>query len=238
MQKYLNNILIEYDKQDENFVNEIESGLQQKMSAIMQFFELDELDSFKIKIWDNLEDFKHFFESMGNEYLDFIIGHTCDCNINILPERLARLLEPHKNITSAELAIVVCHEFVHICQREKLGYDSHNNGWFWEALATNLGDPEDFEWVFKEFNKYVNFEQFTDIDALEKAIFNSSYQYAYLIGYFMIENIEHSKILEYVVNEDLLQKEAGDILSSAKDYYKNYQVSKANKADKNELFRD
>lgn len=233
MEKIVNGIVLEYSIQDEDLMNEISRKLAEKSQNIMNFFELNEVKNFKIKIWDNLKDFKNhlipFLEENGEKYCDWMNAHTYDSNINILPVRLASLSTEHKNITNEEIAIDACHEFVHICQAKAHGENNTQNPWFWEALATNLGNPEVFGRVISEFEKSVHFEDLENVDDLNNAINDGSYKYAYLMGNYMLKNISHKQILNYVKDEKLLNKNVEKILNEAKVFYKDFsQNQKAN----------
>ena len=223
MQKIVNGIVVEYSKQDEDLVKAIAEKLEEKSSKIMDFFKLKEIEDFKIKIWDNLDEFKkHFTMVTGDEYYDWINGHTGDRNINILPARLARLSNMHRDITNEQIAIDTCHEFVHICQQNACPEEIGSNFWFWEALATNLGNPEAFWWVIPKFDEVVHFDEIKDIETLKNAIMNAEYKYAYLVGNYMLKNIPHKQILDYVKDEHLMEKDAETVLKNTKNFYKNF----------------
>jgi len=162
-----------------------------------------------------------FLEENGEKYYDWMNAHTYDSNINLLPVRLASLSSAHKDITREEIAIDACHEFVHICQAKASGINSTQNSWFWEALATNLGNPERFEWGEPKSRECVYFDEICNIDDLEKAIESGSYQYAYLVGNYLLGKIPHKQILNYVQDENILDYHKEQILSDVKLFYQN-----------------
>lgn len=227
MKKFINGIAITYAKQDEELLEIIANKFSEKAKNIMNFFMLDEVKNFKIKIWDNLNEFRaHYFKYNDEECPDWVFGHTSDDNINMLPTRLARLTKSHKDIKDEEIATVVCHEFVHICQQKTLKKSEGENFWFWEALATNLGNPEDFCWIFDDFEKYVHFDEITNIKTLEDYTNKGIYKYNFLVGNYMLKNFSHKQIIEFVKDESILEKNAENILKKAKGFYKNYTTEK------------
>lgn len=222
MKKNINGIIVEYVKQDQDLVYIITNKLAEKSKAIMDFFELKEIKDFKIKIWDNLEEYKSYLmpylKANDEQYYDWIIQHTNDGNINILPTRIAKMMSTHKNITNEKIASISCHEFVHICQSCVVEKNVEGCFWFWEGLATNLGNPEDFCKAIQKLDKI------KDVDLLEKTTNNGDYNYAYLIVHYMLKNFSHKQILGYVEDEYLLEKDAEKILNDAKDFYENFPI--------------
>lgn len=230
MQKIVNGIVIEYSPKDENLIKLIVDKLSEKAKKIMDFFELNEMKHFKIKIWDDLEKYKThllpYLKANNEEYHDWIIQHTMDGNINLLPIRLVRQTGTNKNMTESDIAIVACHEFVHICQQHTVKNETGSSYWFWEALATNLGNPEDFQWIKTEFKKYINFDEVNDIASLIEITNNSTYNYAFLVGNYMLKNYPHKKMLDYIKDEPKLEKDSEKILQEAKQFYKNFKKAK------------
>ncbi len=230
MKKIVEGITIEYEKQDEALVKLITSKLEKKVPHILEFFGLDGVKDFKIKLWGNLEDYRSYLipylEAKNEKYYNWIIQYSGDGNINILPLRLVRETGTHKNMTEDEIASIACHEFVHICQNHVVKEDVDGTYWFWEALATNLGNPESFQWFFTEPDNQVDFGKIKDTKALEEITNTSCYTYAFLVGNYMLKNLSHKKILGYAKNENLLAKDGEAILQKTKDYYKSSEDKK------------
>lgn len=217
MELTFNGITIEYDKKDGNLAIEILEQLEIRSKNIMDFFGLEKVDNFKIKIWGDYEKFKEFTlpflkENKEEDSISWVTAHTFDDNINMLPARFVEKIWNRK-VDDGELATDAGHEFVHICQARCYGKNDCKNSWFWEALATNLGNPEHFDWVKKEYKKYVKWEEF-DFEKFS----DKSYKYVYCIGNYMLKNISHQKILDYVKNPDELEKDSEKILVDAKKY--------------------
>lgn len=227
MQKIINGMIVEYDPQDQDLVSLITNKLNGKLKTIMNFFELKEIKDFKIKIWDNIEGYKSYLmpylKANNEQYYDWIIQHTNDGNINILPARIARMASKHKNITNEKIALISCHELVHICQSGVVEDDAEGCFWFWEGLATNLGNPEDFCEVI------IDLGEIKDINSLERITSNGNYNYAYLVVRYMLKNISHNQILKYIKNENFLERDAENILKNAKKFYQNFQKQNTKK---------
>ena len=214
MELTINGITIEYDRKDGNLAIEILKQLEQKSEKIMKFFEQKEVKDFRIKIWNDYEAFKVFTlpylqENNEAESISWVTAHTFDDNINMLPKRYVSKIWK-RDVSDEELAIDACHEFVHICHMRYYGKNDCENTWFWEALATNLGNPENFEWVNDEYDKYVDWKKFSFNNFKD-----SSYKYVYCIGNYMLKNLEHKKVLEYVKTPKVLKSDEDKILKDA-----------------------
>ena len=81
--------------------------------------------------------------------------------------------------------------------------------WFWEALATNLGNPEAFSNIsIKATNEEIN-----NFNSLEQ-----NYPTAFTIGNYMLENYSHEGILEYVKYPSKLLVDSEKILNAAREW--------------------
>lgn len=217
MELTINGIIIEYSKQDGNLAIEILKQLELKSKKIMDFFELENVGDFKVKIWSDYNKFKEFTlpflkENKEENDLNWITAHTNDGNINILPARFVEKIWK-RSVDDEELSIDACHEFVHICQQRCLGKMGDQNSWFWEALATNLGNPEKFKLIKNEYES-VNWKEINCI----KDLAGKKYKYVYCIGKYMLSSFSHEQILDYVKKPDKLEKDAEKILKNVKKY--------------------
>ena len=227
MVKKVNNIEIEYSKEDKDLAEDIMWALEEKSRKILDFFELEKIDGLKIKIWNSHEEFKKhllpfLIENGEEEDLEKITGHTDDGNINMLPPRFVEKIWNCK-VSNEEIARDACHEFVHICQQKKSGTLGDQNTWFWEALATNLGNPESFSWLKKDYEQSIHWEEVSTINELEKGM---KYKYNYLVGNYMLQRITHKRIMEYVKKPDILEKDGQKILESARKFSNNMFLNK------------
>ena len=220
MLKFYNGIPIEFEKENQHFVSILKEQLNKKAEIIMEFFGLSKVENFKIKIWNNKQDYiNHLKTLLGNrEYCSWMTAHTFDGNINMLPLKFVKEVEGREDETEQNLAIDVCHEFVHICQQYINPNDSEN--WFWEMLATNLGNPESYEWTITEFDKYIKFNEIPNmqylVDNFDKI---NGYKYVFLMGQYLLKFKPHNQILEYVKNPTKLHKDREKLFSEVKNFY-------------------
>ena len=204
-----NSFTIYYDE-NISYIPEVVDYLESKTNEIMKFFELDSLNSKKkIVIYNNLELYKKHIEQFY-EYHDYMCADTNDGNINLLSLEEAHKTHEHKNMTLEELKSTILHEFVHICQQDsELEHLGSDIVWFWEALATNLGNPEEFTKV--EIN--ATNEEINDFNSLPY-----NYPIAFTIGNYMLENYSHDDIFEYVKYPTKLLNDSEKILNGARKW--------------------
>ena len=203
------NFIINYD---ENlfYIPEVVEYLDSKTRTIMNFFGLKSLDSkINIVIFNDLELYKKHIEEFF-EYQDYMCADTNDGNINLLSLEEAHKTNEHKDMTLDELKSTILHEFVHICQQsceiEHIGYDVV---WFWEALATNLGNPDNFS------NVSINA---TNVEINNFNSLHSNYPIAFTIGNYLLQNYDHNKILEYIKYPSKLIADSENILNEAREW--------------------
>ena len=84
--------------------------------------------------------------------------------------------------------------------------------WFWEALATNLGNPTDF----KKIPINATNEEIKEFGNLE-----DNYLIAYTIGKYMLENYSHEEILDYVKYPTTILNDSDLILNNAREWSNN-----------------
>lgn len=200
---------IEYDK-SLMYMDEVIEYLKTKIFEIMSFFSLDKLKcNKKIVIWNDLEKYKEHIEKYY-PYQDFMCADTNDGNINILSLEQAHLTLEHSNMTIEDLKSIIVHEFVHVCHQDCEIMPLENDiVWFWEALATNLGNPEDFQEIVID----VSFDCLEDFNNLK-----NNYQIAYTIGRYMLENYSYEMILEYIKYPQILFDNSNSIIIAAKEW--------------------
>lgn len=207
------NFIIETDKNLE-YIDELILYLNNNIKNIMNFFELKKLKSkVIIVIWNDLEQYKKHIEKFYI-YQDYMCADTNDGNINILSLEEAHKTKEHFSMSLDDMKSIICHEFVHICQQnceiEKLDNDII---WFWEALATNLGNKE----KFIEIPINATYEEINNFNLLD-----NNYLISYTIGRYLLENLSHKKILEYVKYPSHLQKDLKKIITNAIEWSKNF----------------
>lgn len=206
-----NNFIIEADD-DLDYVLDIVSYLEQNMKPIMDFFGLESLSTKKkIIIYKDLDKYiKHIEEFF--KYEDHMCADTNDGNINILSLEAAHKTKMYKDMTLEKLKSVILHEFVHVCQQEKqVEINDDDIIWFWEGLATNLGNPEEYKCIPITA---------TDDDINDFNSSDSNYPIAYTIGRYLLENYSHEEIIEYVEYPSKLLTDSKRILNEAREWSK------------------
>lgn len=192
------------------YINEAVDYLEQKMKDVMDFFELDSLDKkINIVVWNDLEDYKKHIEEYF-EYKDYMRADTNDGNINLLSIEEAHKTHEHANMTKDELKSTILHEYVHICQQNsELEHIKNEIAWFWEALATNLGNPD----KFKKISIKATNTEIKDFNSLK-----DNYFIAFTIGNYMLENYSHEEILKYIKYPSKLLDDENKILDEAREW--------------------
>lgn len=203
------NFIITYDESI-SYIPEVVDYLESKINDIMSFFELNSLNlKRKIVIYNDLKLYKRHIEQFY-EYHDYMCADTNDGNINLLSLDEAHKTKEHKDMTLDELKSTILHEFVHICQQEsELEHLDNDIVWFWEALATNLGNPE----AFSKITIKANNDEIDDFNSL-----SLNYPMAFTIGNYMLENYDHDDILEYVKYPSKLLVDSEKILNAAREW--------------------
>ena len=199
---------IEYDE-NLTYIPKVIEYLESKMKDIMDFFELKSITPRKIVIYNDLETYKKQFERFGR-YRDYVCADTNDGNINLLSLEAAHQTKTHANMSLEELKMTISHEFVHICQQEaEVEPEKIEVVWFWEALATNLGNPS----MFRKIEIEESNDEIANFSSLK-----NNYLIAFTIGNYLLENYSHDQILEYVRFPKRLINDSSDILDKAKGW--------------------
>jgi hypothetical protein len=206
------NFIIYYNECDERYLNKLINIVTLRMPEIVEFFKLDFKGKITIKLYNDLEQYKSnlisSFERNAKtnnekprEYQSWMIANTEDGNINMQTLDLVMRQEDYKNYTEEEFCYNACHEFTHLCQQQ---IKSENPGWFWEVLATTLGNPE-CQHEIKEKFTLDDLYNFDNIDG---------YGAVYKIGKYLFENYDSDYILEMVKNNDKLFERIPKIIDS------------------------
>lgn len=203
---------IEYTKKDEEYINLVIQSLKEKYIEIMDFFNLESLSRrIQIKLWDNLEEYRDFFNEKMKKYNrkvnDWEVARATnnqkECRIDLLCLSERKKCRSHDKDTIDHLVKVLLHEFTHICHFE-YNHQQDSMPWFVEALATNLSNQYDT----------------LDIDCSLKDILNGTayYNNYYSMGKYLLDNYDKNHILELAKNKDLLERETEEIFEQAIEY--------------------
>ena len=133
---------IEYSKKDTEEIQLIANKLKDKYLDIMHFFNLERLErKVFIKLWDNLNEYRNFFNERMKEYNkkvpEWEVGRSIsnfeECRIDLLNLEETKKCRGHQNDTIDSLIKVCIHEFVHTCHYAYNGnkdYKKESGGFF------------------------------------------------------------------------------------------------------------
>ena len=193
------------------YINEVIDYLDEQIPGILEFFKLTKISSKKeIVIWTDINEYKKHIEEF-TEYKDWMCADTFDGNINMLSIEECQKTEAHKYEGIEHFKTTIAHEFVHICHQEvQQSKEDMGDAWFWEALATNLGNPSQFG--------------LTPINITSEELINSfneikyGYGIAFTIGRYMLSTYDNDTILNYVKNPNLLLTDTPRLIGETKEY--------------------
>lgn len=194
---------IYYTSSDQDYIEEVINTLNISLEEYLTFFNLDKLNQkVLIKFYDNLDDFKIYYEQTRNHpYKKGIVGSALGNEIHMLSLRERLKERPQDNFD--RFIMGVKHELVHICH---IAYKGNSKGsWLAEGLATYLGSPQ--------------YEETLEGCTLEVLENRSKYKYCYTLTKYLIEHYSHEKVLEYAKDDNQLFIDTATLLEEAKDYY-------------------
>lgn len=208
-----NNLIIRYSEKDKKYIDEIINVLNEKSKHIMNFFKLENLSKkVNIVIWDSkekyIEQLEKQLKKIGREYKEWMKADTFDGNINMMNIEDVKTIKNREKFSLNDFLESICHEFVHICQKETNG--SKAPTWVKEMLATNLGNPSNNK------NVYIN----TTITELNSNFDNikNNYSTVYTIGKYLLKKYGEDYIYNIVNSEEKIKNELPILFEEAKDF--------------------
>ena len=202
----------EYSEKDTEDIKLITKELKDKYLDIMHFFNLERLErKVFIKLWDNLNEYRNFFNERMKEYNkkvpEWEVGRSIsnfeECRIDLLNLEETKKCRGHQNDTIDSLIKVCIHEFVHTCHYAYNG-NKDSMTWFSEALATNLSN--------QYRNLYFNCSLNDILDG------KANYINYYSMGKYLIDNCDKNYILELAKNKELLERDTANIYDQTLSY--------------------
>lgn len=209
--------IVYYNECDKRYLGRLLNILDERIPRILDFFEISTVSKVVIKLYDDLDEYKeNIMASFKREYENgecdrerefqyWMIANTEDGNINMQSLDLIRQLDDYADYTEEEFCYNAAHEFTHICQ---LAIGSCNPGWFWEVLATNLGNPE---------CQHVSEQSFTMEDLNENFDNIDGYGIAYKIGQYLFNNYDEEFILSLVKDNFKLDTVMNEVIAKLND---------------------
>lgn len=204
--------IVYYNECDKKYLEKLLRILNQRIPNILSFFKINFPRKIVIKLYDKLDEykdnitisFKNAFVngkcSQEREFQYWMIANTEDGNINMQSLDLVKQLTDYADYTEEDFCYNAAHEFTHICQ-QFIG--SNSPGWFWEVLATNLGNPE---------CQHNSTESFTLEDLNNNFDKIDGYGAAYKIGQYLFENYDNDFILQLAYNNSKLESVMNDVI--------------------------
>lgn len=200
--------IIYYNECDKRYIELLVKTINERSPFICDFFEIVYDEKIVIKLYNNLEEYKKNLEdsfkmqNLERKYENWMIANTEDGNINMQSLDLVKEQDDFKYYTEEIFCYNACHEFTHLCQQY---LNSKNPGWFWELIATNIGNPENQHecndnFTLKELN-----EKFDEIDG---------YGIVYKFGKYIFENYDRETILSWIKDNDKFNKSIESIIES------------------------
>lgn len=217
-----NDFIIYYHECDQPYIKKLIEIMKERMSQILSFFKIQFQGKIIIKLYDNIDTYKDNLtasfekeakiesEKQGKEveprkYQDWMIANTEDGNINMLSFFLVQQIDDFKNYTEEEFLLNACHECTHLFQQQS---NSNNPGWFWEVLATTLGNPECQHETTETYTIQDLEERFDEIDG---------YGAVYKIGKCLFEQYDEEYIESLVHDNEKMYKTIEKILTYLKE---------------------
>lgn len=203
--------VIYYNECDKRYLELLIKTLRNRISLICNFFKITYDKKIVIKLYNNIDEYRNNLEeSFKQEVLRisketkesveprkfqyWMIANTEDGNINMQSLDLVKTLDDFKDYTEEEFCYNACHEFTHLCQTY---LNSENPGWFWELIATNIGNPE-------VQHDNTNSFSLNDLDNFDEI---DGYGIVYTFGKYLFEKYDNDTILTWVKNNDIFMKE-------------------------------
>lgn len=211
---------IYYSEVDKDYISRLRSIVLSRMPDILDFFKIKFNGKIVIKLYDDIDCYKEnliaSFERNAIEdskkqgmkvaprkYEDFMIANTEDGNINMQSLRLVRMQDDYSNYTEEEFCLNACHEFTHLCQTQ---IGSENPGWFWEVIATTIGNPECQHDIKESFTYKDLNENFDKLDG---------YGAAYTVGKYLFANYSQDFILDMIKDNEVFDKNIEGIVEKS-----------------------
>lgn len=196
------------------YIEEVMEYLNNQIPTILEFFKQEKLSSKKeIIIWTDINEYRKHIEQF-TEYKDWMCADTFDGNINMLSIEECHKTKAHEFTDVNHFKTTIAHEFVHIChQQVQQAKEDNNDAWYWEALATNLGNPEQFSVCTINITSNELLNSFNDIEY--------AYGIAYTIGNYMLSTYDQETLLNYVKNPKQLIEDTPRLIEETKQYINN-----------------
>lgn len=197
--KESNYFSIHYDDKDLSIIKDTEAVLNESLARLMKFFNLSTLSSkIVINIYPDLEEWISFVESTGQQYQDFIVGLAMNGVISVLSHNQYKRTQMHKDRPIEHFLQIIVHEFVHICNFERIEDPNNSVCFIMEGLATYLSHQDYNSNVKTDYSREImcNYQTFF---ALE-----DPYSVAQIYVRKMLDKLSTEQVIEYSGNLEKL----------------------------------
>lgn len=205
---------------NKDYQNEIEKILVSRKPEILNFFKVKDNGqfNFNIYIYDSIDD---LVKGMKNRGFDKMPEYMCACHKD--EDNSLNFFEPKDNPnknewSKEEYRDVVFHEEIHGIQSIIYGRQPE---WLTEGIAKYL------DGTYNRGIKYLLDESInkTDIPPMNELVYEfgmheyNSYDYAYLMVCYLIENLGKDNFLDVIKSEIVVKELSKDLVSKAVEYY-------------------
>lgn len=189
MKRIINNIVIEYESEAENFINEIIDYLVSEMNKIYSFFGFIPQEPIKIKIEKSLEELRKTYENNVSEepMPEWVVGFSTLDHVAHLLSYNEYKNTPHKHETLENYKKTLAHEFIHAVHDLFCGGKYEGPRSIWEGLAVYLSGQ-----VIEDGELSVNKEELLNHCDMK--------EYYYFFKK-ILETYDHQTILKILKNE-------------------------------------
>lgn len=211
MKVELDNMIIEYNSCDLEYIDFLVDTLNKRSVEILNFFGFEKLEpKVRVRLWPNLEKFREFASNyLQKEVQESSCGFAHKEKETLIVEILSLQMliktKYHEQYTTNDLVTLILHEFVHACHFEFSNEDSYT--WLFEGLATFLSQQYDTI----EYDFSVSLEDIIYGDNIDYRIF-------YTMLYYVYNTYGREYIFRLIKNDALTQKETPKLYKEIKEF--------------------
>lgn len=213
MKRELKYIILEYSKDDLQYIDDLCYYIDNNSDEIVSFFDITNfVERVNVKLWDDLDEFRKFYKkTFKKDAKSMVCGFAMNNTIDTLSFNELRKTYNHENSNLDDLKKLVIHEFIHTCHG-KIG-NMHNMIWLTEGLATTLS------------HQYDNCDKKFDISLEQLLNEKVSYIYYYTMFSYVLDEYGKNYILKLIKDLDYLKKETPKLYEEVKALYDDKKIS-------------
>lgn len=212
MRKELEYIVIDYTKDDVDYIDTLCNSLNEKSKEVIQFLNIKEFgEKVKVKLWNSIEEFRNLHKSLfhkvdaNGQVPNWISGFALGNEVQTLSLAQYRKTKNHECATIIDLEKLIIHEFTHAAHSRL--HDNRIMLWLTEGLATFLAHQYDDKEL--EFNATLE----------EIKVGKTSYTNYYIMFNYVLNTYGKDYILKLIKDEELLQNETNRLYEETKERF-------------------